>query len=267
MVDSAELDRMQQNQLKNYSPELHSLAQLHNQMVDIIYDKSMSADQKLNLLSNYQGRFNKLKKETGVLVGTATADSDAETPAIDASPVVNQAIAKPDKNVSDDESPDKLINTMGIQPMYIIKARKLLIKIKNNPSVLSYNKNGEIIVKGKAVTGSDFSSLFQSIVGPKPDLNQQGTESFMGALHEIGVKPMELSGKAVQSKYSQIKYRQRNELVDANNNEPEHEGKSTSKKPESSSQRQKKQAPQKGHGVKRKSVIPPGTHPKILFVY
>ena len=80
---------MQQNQLKNYSPELHSLAQLHNQMVDIIFDKSMSADQKLNLLSNYQGRFNKLKKETGVLVGTSTADSDVETPDIAASPVVN----------------------------------------------------------------------------------------------------------------------------------------------------------------------------------
>jgi hypothetical protein len=111
LIDSAELDRMQQNQIKSYSPELHSLSQLHNQMINIIFDKSMSADQKLNLLSSYQGRFNKLKKETGVLVGTAPADSDEDTPAIAASQVVNQAIAQPDGNVSDEESPDKIINT------------------------------------------------------------------------------------------------------------------------------------------------------------
>ena len=268
MIDSAELDRMQQSQIRNYSPELHSLSQLHNQMINIIADKSMSADKKLNLLSSYEGRFNKLKKETGVLVGSVPADTDEDTPAIAAPQVTNQAIALPDGSASDDaDSPDQLISTMGIQPMYRNKARKLLIKIRQNPSVLTYNKKGEIIVKGKTVPGSDFSSLFQSMVGPKPDLKQQGTESFMGALHEIRVKPLELSGKAVQSKYTQIKYRHAKEAPDENKNEPEQKPISSSKKPESSTSRQKKPVPQKGQGVKRKSSIPPGTHPKILYVY
>lgn len=70
---------MQQNQLRNYSSDLHSLAEHHKQIATIIGDKSMSADQKLTLLSNYQGRFNKLKNETGVLIGTESSDTNDDT--------------------------------------------------------------------------------------------------------------------------------------------------------------------------------------------
>jgi len=267
MIEAAELDRMQQSQLRNYSPELHSLAEIHNQMVTIIGDKSMSADEKLNLLSNYQGRFNKLKKETGVLIGTESSETNDDTQAVAAAvpQVANQADGIPADDESDDASPDKLLGNMGILPMYQNKARKLLIKINKNPNILKRNKKGEIIVKGKTVTGSDFSTLFKSMVGPKPDLRQPGTDSFMGALHEIGVKPMELSGKAVQSKFAQSKYVQEEE--DVNNNEPQPKLIAHSNKAPSRTSKQKKTVTQTGKGIKRNSTAPPGTRPKILYVY
>ena len=263
MIEAAELDRMQQNQIKSYSPELHSLAQLHNQMLDIIGDKTMSSDQKLNILSSYQGRFNKIKKETGVLIGKDITEPDAEPAPAAVAPaplIVNQAPT----NSNDDDSSESILGK--IPSMYHIKAKKLLSKIKDHPDILKYNKDGEIVVKGKTVTGTDFTSLFKSMVGPKPDLNQPGTESFMGALHEIGVKPIELSGKAVQSKYAQSMYVEEEEL-DENNNEPPPKPAPTTKKSSSSASRQKKTVAQKGKGLKRKTGGPPGTRPKILYVY
>lgn len=57
------------------------------------------------------------------------------------------------------------------------------------------------------------------MVGQRPDLMQQKTQTFKKALHEVKVKPMELSGKAVQSKYALSKY-VKEEKADYNNNKP-----------------------------------------------
>ena len=258
MIDAAELDRMQQSQIRNYSPELHSLAELQNQMIEIIGNKTLSSDQKLNLLSNYQGRFDKLKKETGVLVG-ATTEPDA--PANEPEPPQQVLITQP--NV---EEPGDLIEKMGINPMYRNKAIKLLSKIEKNPKILTYNKHGQVIIKGKPITGTDFESLFKSMISPSPNLDQVGIDSFMGALHEIGVKPSELSGKAVQNKFTQSKYK-KEEKHDDSLTEPVSKPKTPAKRSISPQVKEKKSVAQKGKGLKRKSLVPPGTRPNILYVY
>jgi len=89
--------------------------------------------------------------------------------------------------------------------MYRNKAIKLLPKIEKNPDILTYNKDKQVIIKGKPITGTDFETLFKSMISPSPNLDQVGIDSFMGALHEIGVKPSELSGKAVQNRITKSK--------------------------------------------------------------
>ena len=82
LVEQAELDRMQQRQLKEYSPELHSLARLQTYMAETIARKDLSTEQKLNLLSSYQNHFDKLQRDTGVLSSgpQASAGSPTATP-------------------------------------------------------------------------------------------------------------------------------------------------------------------------------------------
>lgn len=258
MIDAAELDRMQQSQIRNYSPELHSLAQLHNQMIEIIGNKTLSSDKKLNLLSNFQGRFDKLKKETGVLVGTHTEpDAQGDVP----EPLTQVLITQPIV-----EEPVNLIEKLDINPMYRNKAIKLLTKIEKNPDILTYNKDKQVIINGKPITGTDFETLFKSMISPSPNLDQVGIDSFMGALHEIGVKPSELSGKAVQNRFTKSKHIKEAKHDDSLT-EPVPKPKTPAKTPASSRVKEKKSVAQKGKGLKRKSPTPPGTRPKILYVY
>ena len=68
LVEQRELDRMQQRQLKDYSPELSALARLRTtQMAETLSRKDLSDDQKLQLIYSYQSRFDKLQRDTGVL--------------------------------------------------------------------------------------------------------------------------------------------------------------------------------------------------------
>lgn len=60
MIDAPYLIWMQQSLIRNYLPKLDSLVELHNQMIEIIGNKTLFFDQKLNISSNYQGSFDKL---------------------------------------------------------------------------------------------------------------------------------------------------------------------------------------------------------------
>lgn len=71
---------MRQLQLWEYSNDLHALADFQTQMALVLANKTMSLELKLILLSNYQGRFDKIKKDTAVLTGVSSAPA-AKTPA------------------------------------------------------------------------------------------------------------------------------------------------------------------------------------------
>ena len=51
LIDQAELDRITQRQLRGYSPELHSMAALYQQRIDVLARKGLSDGEKLKLLS------------------------------------------------------------------------------------------------------------------------------------------------------------------------------------------------------------------------
>jgi hypothetical protein len=292
LIEKAELDRMQQRQLRDYSPDLHALAELQTQMALVLANKKMSPEQKLSLLSNYQGRFNKIKKDTGVLTGVSAAP-DATRPApqnvplqkdraikSDASakevPPTESADELDDNDGGDDVPPAEAVRHIGIPPMYENKARKLFTKILDHPNILKRNAAGEMVVNGVVVPNSNFNSLFKSMVSSDSDLNQTGVDSFMDALHQIGVRPDELSGKKVKLMYnppatrgtSQKRlaalrgrfYEKEGDLTDedeANNNYPDQRKQTKSKA------RGAKKG-QKGKGLKR---TPPGLRPNILYVY
>ena len=63
LIEQAELDRLQQRQLRDYSPELQAMARLLNDIRDIMANKTLSADERMNIISSLQIRFDKLEKK------------------------------------------------------------------------------------------------------------------------------------------------------------------------------------------------------------
>ena len=67
LVDEAELEKLQQRQLREYSPELASQSRLKSDIDSILRHSGLSPQEKLNKLATVQGRFEKIRKDAGVL--------------------------------------------------------------------------------------------------------------------------------------------------------------------------------------------------------
>ena len=208
LIEQAELDRLQQRQLRDYSPELHSMSLLNNQINYIINKTNMTAEEKLNLLSTAQARFDKLNKDTGVLSSGGQSSPSSST--VDS----QKAIASDANTDNDDDQHDediqppaispaaKTVRKLNVQPMFEAKARNLMLKIMDHPDILSRNTNGEIIVNGKAEPGTNFDTIFKSLVGRSHDVSQPGFDTFLKALHQLGIRKQEFSGQVVKTRYS-----------------------------------------------------------------
>ena len=64
-IEQAELDRLQQQQLRDYSQEPQAMGRLLNDIRDIMASKKLFGEEKINMISRLQIQFDKLKKETG----------------------------------------------------------------------------------------------------------------------------------------------------------------------------------------------------------
>ena len=80
LIEQAELDRLQQRQLREHSPELQAMMRLLNNMMDITANNKLNAEERLNSISGLQIQFDKLKKETGLLSGAIQPQVALEAP-------------------------------------------------------------------------------------------------------------------------------------------------------------------------------------------
>ena len=104
LIEQAELDRLQQRQLREYSPELHAMVRLLNNMMDITANKKLNAEERLNSISGLQIQFDKLKKETGLLSGAIQSQVAHEAPPA-ARPAQDKVLA--DKGIGPEIEPEK----------------------------------------------------------------------------------------------------------------------------------------------------------------
>ena len=228
LIEQAELDRLQQRQIRDYSPELQTMVRLQNQMRDIMARKKLTAEERINLISELQIRFDKLKKETGVLSGAMPPQAAPEAPPPPPGDVPNILAAKgigPDaalekKEKEQDEVPEKGEDLSGeasaLSPMmsriirwnipglYHQKAHRLLKNIHKNPEILTRNENGEAVVYGESIPGSNFKFLFKSMVSNQQDLHQVGIDDFLRALRSLGIKKDDISGEPLKNKLSNV---------------------------------------------------------------
>ena len=169
-MEQAELDRMQQRQLKEYSPELQSLARLQTHMAETLARNDWSSEQKLQLLSSYQSRFDKLQRETGVISSGSLVSAKA---AINSADDGALPVAAPDSNsVQKQEVKDakcspvtptlKMVRELRVEPQYEIKARNIMLKMIDNPDLLKRNNQGKLVINGVAEPNTNFNALFSS---------------------------------------------------------------------------------------------------------
>ena len=69
LIKQADLDRLQQRQLRAHSPELQAIMRLLSNMRDITANKKIIKEKQLNSVSGLQIQFDKLENETGLLSG------------------------------------------------------------------------------------------------------------------------------------------------------------------------------------------------------
>ena len=198
-------------------------------MMDITANKKLNAEKRLNSISGLQIQFDKLKKETGLLSGAIQPQVAHDAP-LAARPVQPKVLA--DKGIGSEIEPeneeqeeqyedvlevkDKSDQAIALSPkmarvirwnvpgLYQHKAHRLLMKITEHPNILTRNENGEAVVNGNAIPGSNFKSLLKSMVSNQQNLNQVGIDDFLRALGSLGVKKDDISGEPLKIKYSSV---------------------------------------------------------------
>ena len=222
LIEQAELDRLQQHQIREHSPELQAMARLLNNMRDIMANRKLTAEERLNSISDMQIRFDKLKKQTGVLSGAFPA-----RPALEPPPAAQQIQLKflADKGIGPVQEPEEeeekqyedildekdksaqasalprqmaRVIRWNIPGVYQQTAHRLLKKITEQPDILTRNKNGEAVVYGDANPGSNFKSLFKSMVSNQQDLHQVKIDDFLRLLQSLVLKKDEISGEPLK---------------------------------------------------------------------
>ena len=103
LINQAELDRFQQRQLRENSPEFQAIVRLLNNMRDKA-NKHLTAEEQLNSISPLKIPFDKLKKETGLLSGAISTQG-----ALDALSVTRPLLPKvlADKGIGPEIKPEK----------------------------------------------------------------------------------------------------------------------------------------------------------------
>ena len=88
----------------------------------------------------------------------------------------------------------------NVPGLYQQKAHRLLKKITEHPNILTNNENEEAVVYNDAIPGSNFKSLFKSMVSNQQNMNQVGIDEFLRALLSLDVKKDDISGEPVKLK-------------------------------------------------------------------
>ena len=75
------MDRLQQRQIREFSPEVHKMADIRTRLAMILDNKKMPADAKFSLLKTIKTQFDKLQKDIG-LPSTGSLITGTREPAV-----------------------------------------------------------------------------------------------------------------------------------------------------------------------------------------
>lgn len=258
LVEQGELDHLRQRQIRDYSPEIRSMTLLQEEMLRTMMRPDLDAQQKLDLISGPTMRFNHLKAITNTLSGSSAAQPSAPvavTKQVEDKKEEKKEVKTEPVAVSLDSATDTIAKS------YKKKALDLMEKFSANPQVIARNADGELVVNGQAVPGSDFNKLYKTMFTGNGSATMTGMPELLGAMRQLQVSSAEVVSVPVKKAMSAAPARtlDKHELtLPKEEPDPENEG---AKRSKSSKKKLSNKNSQTGQG------LPPGTRPRILYVY
>ena len=159
LIDQAELDRIRARQIREYSPEIQTMAHLQDQIINILGQEDLTADEKFSIIISSDSRFSKLRGQTQILPAiTAPSQVKAET-RLDNHEQIDQDLEK-EHDAIDNPDPDKAtfapLNEiqLNIPKSSQNRAFKVLSKITKNPQIIASTEQGELSFLGKPISKS-----------------------------------------------------------------------------------------------------------------
>lgn len=157
LLDQAEVERLRQRQLKEYDPTLGAMARATMEIEEVLTNRNLTDEDKLQLLGSLQERFRKLKATLG--------------PVPVVSPVVVAPAATPAAAPADDED---------------VQYAKIKEKLDRYGHVLRPSKQGELVFRNKTVPGSSYHQIMDAVLtGEHFDL--PGFQEFVQGLNIVHV--------------------------------------------------------------------------------
>ena len=214
LVDEKEIEQLIEKRLKQYDPRIHSMAQMQNDMTQILTQDNLPPEEKLAIFKASQQRYDRLKDSASfppaageiadregaqippVPFPLAAAHPPANNPLIPQgeprgieAPLVDNPVQEDDVQDPQQERPAVPVdhNLIGkLHPRNIDKATAMINIAARYPNILSYAQNtGEAIVEGRTIPHSSMQDLIISLYDDRGRLNLRGQDEFLTAFSKI----------------------------------------------------------------------------------
>jgi hypothetical protein len=203
LVEAAEYDRLKQRNLREYQPDMSRLGRLQDQIHTILLNSHLSDQQKLALVAGPESQFNKLKSELGVLSGSASSARDVS--------MGDEDKSKSSTSINEQEA-DPLPSEKALVPLTwkdlqipwptVRKAKRLIEQLAQQPKIIRANEDGELVIQGKVVPGSNYKSLLSSLFSSKKGaLKLTGINDLFSAMRLANISPDEISSRKMREAY------------------------------------------------------------------
>ncbi len=189
IVSIDEMDRIKQKQLATYNPELRVMARLQEEIEETLARTDLDAAQKIALIQSLSHKFQAFNIKN-ITQPTLVAQKDqpvrvVHAPAPAAQPAHGPAAAQVP---ADDTPPIYDPNKMPtLPPQHQSKAASVLDHIASNPSHISWDDTGQLVVKGEVVKDTNMSHLLRDLFIAQKGI--EGRNVFHRALADTNIDP------------------------------------------------------------------------------
>ena len=269
LIEEAELERLRQRQIKEYNPNLKSLANVQAQIEKLLEDPELDDEGKSKVLHHLQEKFgylyNRFKNSGAALNPINVAnpqpeeveDAPGENREVeddeDESPTTQSIVSASSSSAStfptgSSSSVDSGIFPNGVKSkipqIYQKKYSDLINFLELHKDKISANPQNELILDGVPILGSSMPDLLRSLFVRNSKMNLNGLSEFHRLLRQLNANPNLFSHKdTVNVMKAHITPFRKSHPISC---------------PSSS---------QKGTGSKLKALFPPGKKPRFLHVF
>ena len=198
LVDEAELERLRQRQIKEYSPALRSLGQIQEQIEKLFDDPELTDEGKCKILSHLQDRFS-------VTLAQYKNSTSGTSPAAEAKPLQIEIKSENDPIINDEleeingsnkpGEEDPLNSTIPtaeeakIPAQYNKKFKMFQEFLKEHQNEISMNEQKQLVIDGEAIAYSSFPDLLRSLYVRNQDMNLNGAQQLHLKLNHLNARP------------------------------------------------------------------------------